>query len=124
MRLRSDEVLTAREQGKFYPELTVHAEKNVVTFTDLMVGTTVQKTLPAATLNLLGNFTRLVLGAPISGQKLSACYRQLQTEARCTVGGGKVRLASGATKTFKAWFRTVDDGEGYSSVNYAIELDD
>ncbi|MBZ9713611.1 hypothetical protein [Deinococcus multiflagellatus] len=121
---RAEQVLRDSGAGRFVPEATVMYEKNIVTFADLMFDTTVRAALPAATLNLLGHFTRLVLGAPISGQKLSACYRTLKAEARCTVGTGRIQLAGGATRTFHAAFRTVDDGAGYSRVNYAIELDD
>ncbi|WP_221090729.1 hypothetical protein [Deinococcus aquaedulcis] len=121
---RAAEVLRGHDAGRFFPEATVMYEGNVVVYTDLAFDTAVRQTLPAATLNLLGNFTRLVLGAPISGQKLSACYRALQTGARCTVGSGKVRLASGAVRTYQAAFRIVDDGDGDTRVKYAIGLDD
>ncbi|WP_189068647.1 hypothetical protein [Deinococcus radiotolerans] len=79
--------------------------------------------MPAATLNLLGNFTRLVLGAPVSAQKLSGCYRSLVTEATCVVGRGSVRVG-GQVRAYVAAFRTVDDGAGYSVVNYSIGLED
>ncbi len=120
---RSGEALAQRYKGAFFPELTVHIEKNVVLFADLALDTKVRSPMPGATLNLLGNFTRLMLGSPFSAQKLSACYRSLVTEATCTVGRGQVRVA-GVQRWYVAAFRTSDDGEGYSSVNYSIGLEE
>ncbi|GGM38363.1 hypothetical protein GCM10008956_13490 [Deinococcus arenae] len=120
---RTGDALAQRYKGSFFPELTVHIEKNLILFANLAVDTRVRSPMPAATLNLLGNFTRLMLGAPISAQKLSACYRSLETEATCTVGRGTVRVA-GVPRRYVAAFRTVDDGAGYSVVNYSIGLED
>ncbi|GGR92812.1 hypothetical protein [Deinococcus sedimenti] len=116
-------VLQQSAKGAFYPQLTVQFEKNTVLFVNLALDTKVRSPMPAATLNLLGNFTRLVLGAPVSAQKLSGCYRSLRTEATCVVGRGQVRVG-GVQRWYVAAFRTVDDGEGYSVVNYAIGLED
>lgn len=116
-------VLKKSADGVFFPELTVQYEKNIVLYANLALDTRVRSPMPPVTLNLLGNFTRLMLGAPISGQKLSACYRSLEREATCTVGRGTVRVA-GVPRRYVAAFRTVDDGEGYSVVNYSIGLED
>lgn len=116
-------VLQQSAKGAFYPQLTVQFEKNTVLFVNLALDTKVRSPMPAATLNLLGNFTRLVLGVPVSAQKLSGCYRSLLTEATCVVGRGEVRVG-GVQRWYVAAFRTVGDGEGYSMVNYAIGLED
>ncbi|PTA67174.1 hypothetical protein [Deinococcus arcticus] len=121
---RAAEVLRGHEAGRFFPEATVMYERNVVMYTDLAFDTAVRQTLSSATLNLLGHFTRLVLGAPISGQKLAACYRILRTQARCTVGSGRVRLVSGETRTYQANFRVLEDPEGRTRVKYAVGLDE
>lgn len=118
----ADSVMALKKhyQGEFYPEITLQYENNVVLFADLVVSVDPEAPLSTARFNQIGNFSRLVLGAPVSGQKISACYVKLLTQVRCTVGTGVIKVVGSVTRKFTAELRTSDDGEGYTSVNYGI----
>lgn len=112
------------DAGQFVPEIVIHTENNVVYLANLSLDTKVRPQLSATSLNLIRNLTRSILGGSISAQKITVCYHALLKQANCEVGGGTVRMGNSTIRMYSVRFRTVDDGEGYSVVNYTIGIED
>ena len=118
------QAMDKRDKGAYYPEVSVYYENNTVDTVSLYLGKRPEKTLPAATLNLLLKTTELALGSPVSSQKISGCYAKLQKEASCLVASGKLKTNSGKIRPYEVAFTTTDDGSGYSTVDYKIYFND